>query len=100
MKHSIKVSGDHAMISAVGEIYVEDAAKLRTLILDIIDKGVTNVTFDMSETTYIDSSGIGILVTINKRTMQKNGKLVLKGLQGMVKEIMELTCMDRVFTIE
>ena len=100
MKHSIKVSGNHATVVLTDKIYVSDASLLRDDLLEIIAQGVTDVRMDLSGLTYIDSSGLGTLVTINKRTKEKNGRLVLIGARGLPFDLIKRTRLDKVFTLE
>ena len=100
MKHLIKVSGNQATIYLKDKIYVGDASLLRDDLLEIIEQGVTNLRMDLSELIYIDSSGLGTLVTINKRVKEKNGRLVLTGAQGLPLDLIKRTRLDRVFNIE
>lgn len=100
MKHSIKVSGNQATVFLMDKIYVHDASLLRDDLLEIIDRGIIDVRMDLSGLTYIDSSGLGTLVTINKRTKEKNGKLVLAGAQGLPLDLIKRTRLDKVFVLE
>ncbi|HBV88248.1 MAG TPA: anti-sigma factor antagonist [Desulfosporosinus sp.] len=100
MKHSIKVSGNHASVFLMDKLYVHDASLLRDDLLEIIDQGIIDVKIDLSGLTYIDSSGLGTLVTINKRTKEKNGRLVLVGAQGLPFDLIKRTRLDKVFIIE
>lgn len=100
MKHSIKVSGNQATIFLYDKIYVSHASLLRDDLLEIIDRGVIGLRMDLSGLTYIDSSGLGTLVTINKRVKEKNGRLVLTGAQGLPLELIKRTRLDRVFNVE
>ena len=100
MKHSVKVNGNQAMVYLKDKFYVHDASLLRDDLLEIIDRGIVDVRMDLSELSYIDSSGLGTLVTINKRTKEKNGKLVLTGAQGLPLELIKRTRLDKVFAIE
>lgn len=100
MKHTINISGNQATVFLTDKIYVHDASLLRDDLLDIIAQGVTDVKIDLSGLTYIDSSGLGTLVTINKRTKEKNGSLVLAGAKGLPFELIKRTRLDKVFTIE
>ncbi|MDR3599566.1 MAG: STAS domain-containing protein [Desulfosporosinus sp.] len=100
MKHTIKVSGNHAMIFLNDKIYVSDASLLRDDLMELIDQGVTDLRIDLSELTYIDSSGLGTLVTVNKRTKEKDGRLVLTGAQGLPLDLIKRTRLDKVFNIE
>lgn len=99
MKHSIKVNGNKATAFMKDKIYVRDASLLRDDILEIIDQGVTDLIMDLSGLIYIDSSGLGTLVTINKRVKEKNGSLVLMGAQGLPLDLIKRTRLDKVFNI-
>jgi anti-sigma B factor antagonist len=100
MKHSIKVSGNQATVFLMDKIYVSDASLLRDDLLAAIDQGVTNFRIDLSGLNYIDSSGLGTLVTINKRSKEKNGTMVLTGAQGLPLDLVKRTRLDKVFNIE
>ena len=100
MKHSIKVSGKHATVFLNDKIYVSDASLLRDDLLELISQGVIDLRMDLSGLTYIDSSGLGTLVTINKRTKEQNGGLVLTGAQGLPLDLIKRTRLDKVFNIE
>ncbi|AGA70545.1 anti-sigma-factor antagonist [Desulfitobacterium dichloroeliminans LMG P-21439] len=98
---SINIQSDklEVQVELEGKIYVEDAAILRENLLQLIDQGKTRFIFDMSKLNYIDSSGLGVLVAIHKRTIERGGGIVVKGLQGAVKELFSLTRLNRVFEI-
>ena len=100
MKHSIEVSGNHATVFLNDKIYVSDASLLRDDLLELINQGVIDLRMDLSGLTYIDSSGLGTLVTINKRTKEQNGGLVLAGAQGLPLDLIKRTRLDKVFNIE
>ncbi|MDR3599569.1 MAG: STAS domain-containing protein [Desulfosporosinus sp.] len=100
MKHLIKVNGNQAEIFLKDKIYVGDASLLRDDLLAIIEQGVTILRMDLSELTYIDSSGLGTLVTINKRVKEKDGKLVLTSARGLPADLIKRTRLDKVFNIE
>jgi len=100
MKHTIKVSGNHATVSLNDKVYVMDASLLRDDLLETIDQGATDLRIDLSGLTYIDSSGLGTLVTINKRIKEKNGRLVLAGAQGLPLDLIKRIRLDKIFTVE
>jgi len=100
MKHLIKVNGNWATVFLNDKFYVSDASLLRDDILEIIDQGVVDLRMDLSGLTYIDSSGLGTLVTINKRVREKSGRLVLIGAKGLPLELIKRTRLDKFFNIE
>lgn len=90
-------SGIH--ISVSGHMYVEDASQLREKALEALGNDGRNVVVDMSGLEYIDSSGMGVLISIHKRCVQRGGGVTIRGLHGTVQELFELTRLTKVFTI-
>jgi exopolysaccharide biosynthesis polyprenyl glycosylphosphotransferase len=58
------------------------------------------VIFDLSQTTFIDSSGIGALISNLKMARQNGSNLVLRGVNSQVMAVFELTSLDQVLTFE
>ena len=54
---------------------------------------------DMAAVDFLDSSGLGVLVTLLKRLAEKGGRLRLAGLQKKVRVVFEITRMYKVFDI-
>ena len=54
-----------------------------------------HIAFDLSKTSYIDSSSISFIINFQKRVMQKNGKIVVFGPNEEVKEILTIVTFDQ-----
>ncbi|MCW2277063.1 STAS domain-containing protein [Heliophilum fasciatum] len=80
-----------------GSLTINDAGDLREKLLAQIEKGNARFVIDVSLLNFIDSAGLGVLVTIHKRARQMQGGVTMKGLQGVPKEVMELTRLIKVF---
>lgn len=76
----------------------ESAANFKLSMLELIEKGNRNIVLDLSTVSFMDSSGLGAIVSIYK-LMDKDGNFVLSGLQGSVTALFKLTRMDKVFPI-
>lgn len=64
----------------------------------VLDDRDSRVVLDLSEVTFIDSSGLGAVVAMFK-LIGKSGRLELAGLQPAVQKLFALTRMDTIFTI-
>lgn len=100
MKQDFTVVNEEVIVTLTGSLYVEEAAALREKLLEYIQAGRRNFAIDLRSVDYIDSSGLGVLVAIQKRALQSGGKVVIKGLQGTVKELFEMTRLTKVFEIQ
>ena len=74
------------------------AAEFRTTIADFVEAGNTKLVLDLSEVKFLDSSGLGAIVSIRKM-VGTGGSLVLCGLTEQVRSVFRLTRMDTVFEI-
>ena len=68
-------------------------------LLDVIAKGAKEVVVDFSNTTFIDSTTLGVLVGGVKRLRTNDGQLSLVCSDRNITKIFEITGLDRVFTI-
>ena len=83
-----------------GTIYVEDAKEMTEKLVALIESGQTRLLIDLSLVEYIDSSGLGMLIRIQKIAVRNGGNVVLKGVQGLVRELFEMTRLTTLFTIQ
>jgi anti-sigma B factor antagonist len=67
--------------------------------LDVIGKGGKQVIVDFTDTTFIDSTTLGVLVGGVKRLRTSDGELSLVCSDRNITKIFEITGLDRVFTI-
>ncbi|MCT7950445.1 STAS domain-containing protein [Ancylothrix sp. C2] len=75
------------------------ATQVRKEIDEIISSGASLVLIDLQEVTFIDSSGLGALVSALKAVRAAGGKLFICSINAQVRMLFELTSMDRVFQI-
>ncbi|MDP8966842.1 MAG: STAS domain-containing protein [Cyanobacteriota bacterium] len=71
--------------------------QLRREINDIVEKGANIVLVDFQDVTFMNSSGLGALVSTLKVVRSAGSELFLCSLSDQVKMIFQLTKMDRVF---
>lgn len=100
MVDNIRVSNNQVIVALSGKIYVSEASVLREKLLEYIEDGFSQFVIDLDGVSYIDSSGLGVLVAIQKRAMQKNGSVTIRNLRGQIKELFELTRLTKVFKVE
>ncbi len=69
------------------------------MVLEAIDAGERKFVIDFSNTGYIDSSGLGVLVSLSRKIRDSGGELRLSGLNEDLHTLFELTKLDTLFTI-
>lgn len=82
MSLDIQTSGDSALIKVNSNALSGDIANdFKSEVVTLIDSGIKNINLDLGNTNFIDSSGIGKLLFINKKL----------GLSGGVIEIVKIS---------
>jgi len=92
--------GDDAfVISLAGEVDLYTAPEFKQQLLEVIGQGGKQVIVDFSDTTFIDSTTLGVLVGGVKRLRTNDGQLALVCSDRNITKIFEITGLDRVFNI-
>ena len=92
--------GDVTVIDAVGRITLGEASStFRDTIRDLAQGGHKKVLLNLSEISYIDSSGIGELVSGFTTVTNHGGNLKLLGLSKRVKDLLQITKLYTVFEV-
>jgi anti-sigma B factor antagonist len=91
--------GAATVIAPRGELDVLTAADLRTAIGDVIQDGRAHLVLDASGITFMDSTGIGVLVIALRRTRASGGSFAIAGAHGRTFRTFSLTGLDRVFSL-
>lgn len=82
----------------VEKIDASIAVEFRTRLVELVEQGETLLALNLKEVEFIDSSGLGALVSVFKR-IGSEGTIRLFAVQDGVRSIFELTNLDHVFEI-
>ena len=99
MSFAIHNEGDVCVVSVEGQLIVGNRQELKQKVLDEIERGERKFLVDFSQTGYIDSSGLGVLVSLSKKIREHGGELRLTNLNEDLKTLFELTKRDTLFQI-
>jgi len=91
--------GADAVVSLEGEVDLYTAPELKQELHRLVGEGAKRIVIDMTATTFIDSTTLGVLLSVVKRVRPEGGAVVLVCPDRNVKRIFEITLLDRVFTI-
>ena len=95
----IEVRGDTIQISEVEELGAASAGTFRDSARAALKNGHRNIDIDLSRTVFIDSCGLGALISLQKTAAKAEGRVRLLNPQPSVQQILDLTRMERIFDI-
>jgi anti-sigma B factor antagonist len=92
--------GDVSVVDVAGRITLgEGSSALRDTIKDLLSNGHMKILLNLGDVSYIDSSGIGELVSGFTTVTNKGGQLKLLNLNKRVKDLLQITKLYTVFDV-
>ncbi len=88
-----------AVLELEGRMDATAVAPIKEIVTSILDSGTNKFLFDMKEVSFVDSSGLGTLVSLLRLVNQQDGDIRLCNTQPRVKALLEMTRMDRMLEI-
>jgi anti-sigma B factor antagonist len=99
MSFDVKKQDDITIIDVEGQLIVGNRQELKQKVLEELEGGARKFMIDFSNTGYIDSSGLGVLVSLSKKIREQGGELRLANLNEDLRTLFELTKLDTLFHI-
>lgn len=93
------IDADTHVVAVTGEIDLFTAPEFKQRVSAPIDEGRTQVIVDLTDTTFIDSSSLGVLIGAHRRLRRLESKLVIVCSKDAIVKTFRITGLDGVFTI-
>jgi anti-sigma B factor antagonist len=90
---------DWAVVAVVGELELATAPKLRQQIVTLVGDGRTRILIDLQQVDFVDSIGLGILVSALKRVRGRDGQLVITGPKPRVRVLFDLVRLPEIIDV-
>lgn len=94
-----KTKKNVVIIEIQGDVDLYSSPQMRKTILNLIKKKKPMLLVNLGGVTYMDSSGVATLVESLQLINEYEGKLCIFNLRGAVREVFELSRLDKVFNI-
>jgi anti-sigma B factor antagonist len=94
-----RLDAETHIVSVTGEIDLFTAPEFKQRVSAPIDEGRTRVIVDLTDTTFIDSSSLGVLIGAHRRLRRLEGSLVIVVSNDAIVKTFRITGLDGVFTI-
>lgn len=94
-----RLEDGRTVLEIAGEIDVYSAARLRARLVELAQAGRHRLIIDMTSVTFMDSSGLGVLVGAMKRARANSGEVCIVGAAERILQTLRITGLTRVFPI-
>jgi anti-sigma B factor antagonist len=95
----VQTNGETLTITGLKELGAANANSFRDQVRAAMSEAQRFIEIDLSETMFLDSCGLGALISLHKTTCSRNGLVRLVNPTPPVQQILELTRMHRIFEI-
>lgn len=100
MKLENKINGNALFITIDGDLIGENSgAEIVGLVSDSLNDKVNSCTLNLTNVRYMNSSGIGVLITLLTKISNKGGKFILISPSEQVQKLLQITKLADVFQI-
>ena len=99
MTYKTTTEGNIATIFLNGEIDMDIAEKAKESIFPLIDSG-KEVHINLKDVSYMDSSGISVLIESHQKALEKNTKVTLKEISKSVLKVIMMAKLEQILNLD
>lgn len=99
MDTSYAIKGECAVLCPEGQLNLLTAVKLKDTLIALVGQGVRLLVVDLSSVPFIDTSGLGALISGLKTARLAGGDLRLAQVDSRARQLLQITSLDRVLTV-
>src|SRR4051812_19434029 len=93
------IDAERHVLAVRGEIDLFTAPELKQVLAESIEAGRNRIIVDLTETTFLDSTALGVLIGAVKRLRSRHGALAIVNVDENIAKTFEITGLDQIFTI-
>ncbi len=93
------IDAERHVVAVRGEIDLFTAPELKQVLTGAIEQGRRRVVVDLSETTFLDSTALGVLIGAVKRLRSNDGALAIVNVDRNIAKTFEITGLDQIFAL-
>lgn len=87
------------VVTIYGELDVASAPALRERLIELVSEGSTHLVLDLEGLDFLDSTGLGSIISALKRARTNDGDLRLVCTQSRIRRLFEITALDKAFPL-
>ena len=93
------LDAERHVVAVSGEIDLFTAPELKSALSEAIESGHTRIVVDLTDTTFLDSTALGVLIGAVKRLRSRDGRLTIVNVDDNIAKTFEITGLDQIFPI-
>lgn len=99
LKTSVENVSEVPVLKVAGEIDLYTSPDFKSAIISIIDSGAKDIIIDLTDVSYMDSGGFGVLLGAVRKVKPLGGSINLVGCGENIRRILSITRLDTIFKL-
>lgn len=99
MNINVEQQGDISILHCGGSLDADSVASFKKVAYELVDKGSVRIVIDCTNLTFVDSMGLGVLISLLRRARSRQGDVKMASLTDDVRTVFEITRLHRLFDI-
>ena len=99
MSYKITERGNVATVILDGEIDMDVTEKAKEVILPLVEAG-KEVHLNLKDVSYMDSSGISVLIESHQKALESNTKVIVKEVSKSVLKVIMMAKLEQILNLE
>ena len=99
MSYKITENGNVATVFLDGEIDMDGTEKAKEVILPLVESG-KEVHLNLKDVSYMDSSGISVLIESHQKALESNTKVIVKEVSKSVLKVIMMAKLEQILNLE
>lgn len=91
---------DSWIIHIIGELDIYTSPQFKKVLLEILEEKMSNIIINGERLSYIDSTGLGVLISALKKVKENNKTITITNIKPNIRKLFDLTSLDKVFIIK
>jgi anti-sigma B factor antagonist len=97
LSYEVEPRGEKHLVTLHGRVGELEANQLQLELLTLVDQGARRIVLDLTDVPFITSSCLGAMMVAHKHLRKENGALRVAGAQPLVRQILEITKLFKLF---
>ncbi|MBY6024572.1 anti-anti sigma factor [Priestia aryabhattai] len=99
LKIDVQDAGQEYRITLAGEIDAYTAPNLKEKFMEIAEQDGVKITIDLTDVSYMDSTGLGVFIALLKASKKHNGSLRFVGVSERLKRLFDITGLTDILNV-
>jgi len=87
-------------VELIGDVDIQTSGRLKDELNQLLDQRESNINIDCASLSYIDSTGLGVLIGVLKRVKKNENEILISNAQQNIIKLLTITGLDKIFVMK